>query len=506
MFNRQRRNEMKKRIGRRDFLRLSTGLAAGAVAAACAPGTPVVIEKEVIKEVEVEKPVVVKEEVVKEVPVEKVVEKEVLKEVPVEKEVVVEKIVEVTPVPEEHEPVVLRIAWWGGQDRHIRTVGAIKLFEQTYPWIKVQYEASGWTDHWTKLSTQAAGGNLPDVMQHDYARIAEWVEDDLIMPLDDFVDSGVLDLSNVAEAALAGGRLDGKLYAINLGTNSEAFLVDVDALAAAGVEFPDEKWTWDDFEELCMAYHEATDKWCLENTFGSDTLLHGLYMGYGGGRYSLDGKSLGFTDDQPFIDFLYMALRLQDAGAIPDVSYPGIPGGGWESELIVPGDAAMAYIWTNGIVAAWTAAGADRTLRMVHVPRPADGCCASQYVKPSMFWSITAYAEHPKEAAMFISFFTNSVEANEILMAERGVPISSVVKNGLEPLLTPAQIDMFRFMDVVEKDSTPIRPPEPPAHSDIVNNILGPLVMQPVLYGQITPEEGVAIFREEATKVLEAEE
>ena len=43
--------EQTKRLSRRDFLRLSTGLAAGAVAAACAPATPVVVEKVVEKEV-----------------------------------------------------------------------------------------------------------------------------------------------------------------------------------------------------------------------------------------------------------------------------------------------------------------------------------------------------------------------------------------------------------------------------------------------------------------------
>jgi len=54
---------------------------------------PVIIEKEVIKEIPVEK--VVEKEVVKEIPVEKIVEKEVLKtvEIPVEK--VVEKIIDV---------------------------------------------------------------------------------------------------------------------------------------------------------------------------------------------------------------------------------------------------------------------------------------------------------------------------------------------------------------------------------------------------------------------------
>jgi len=75
-----------RRLNRRDFLRLSAA-ATGAVVSACAPATPIVVEKEVIKEVPVEKQVIVEKEVpkevVKEVPVEKVVRETVV----VEKEV-----------------------------------------------------------------------------------------------------------------------------------------------------------------------------------------------------------------------------------------------------------------------------------------------------------------------------------------------------------------------------------------------------------------------------------
>ena len=69
------------------------------------------------------------------------------------------------------EKVELRVAWWGSQDRHDRTIKAIELFEQMHPEIDVVYEFSGWDDHWTKMATQAAGNNLPDVMQQDYTQI-----------------------------------------------------------------------------------------------------------------------------------------------------------------------------------------------------------------------------------------------------------------------------------------------------------------------------------------------
>src|SRR5262245_50346794 len=84
-------------------------------------------------------------------------------------------------------PVELRVAWWGSQDRHNRTIKAIELFQKKYPNIKVTFEFAGWNDYWTKMTTQAAGRNLPDVMQQDSAYISEWATRGIIAPLDDYV-------------------------------------------------------------------------------------------------------------------------------------------------------------------------------------------------------------------------------------------------------------------------------------------------------------------------------
>ena len=115
----------KRTLTRRDFLRLSAMTTAGVAAAACAQPTPMVIEKEVIKEVEVEKPVIIKEEVVKEVPVEKVVEKEVVKEVEkvVEKKVEVEKLVEVEKVSAKQAPMLQELV----------KAGKLPLLEERLP-------------------------------------------------------------------------------------------------------------------------------------------------------------------------------------------------------------------------------------------------------------------------------------------------------------------------------------------------------------------------------------
>jgi multiple sugar transport system substrate-binding protein len=199
-----------------------------------------------------------------------------------------------------------------------------------------------------------------------------------------------------------------------------------------------------------------------------------------------------------------MILRLIKAEAIPsrEVELSEYENTGPEGSAIVQGKAAMDYYWSNQITAIWGAAGEDRNLTMIHLPHPKDGCCSSNYIKPSMFFTIAANSKHPKEAAMFIDFFTNSLEANQILMAERGVPVSSIVREGLKPLLEKPQLEMFAYLSRVQEYNSPIRPPDPPGHADIRDNVYRPEFRDAVLLGQISPEEGAKLLREMATEIL----
>ncbi len=120
----------------------------------------------------------------------------------------------------------------------------------------MSYEFAGWSDHWTKMTTQAAGRNLPDVMQQDYAYIAEWSSRGLLALLDDHVKNGTIDTRNVSEALLKGGVVGGKLVAINLGSNSQCWVIDLDAFKNAGLEPPAPTWTWSEFEETALALRE----------------------------------------------------------------------------------------------------------------------------------------------------------------------------------------------------------------------------------------------------------
>jgi multiple sugar transport system substrate-binding protein len=402
-------------------------------------------------------------------------------------------------------PVELRVAWWGSQDRHNRTIKAIELFQKKYPNVKVTYEFAGWGDYWTKMTTQAAGRNLPDVMQQDYAYITEWSSRGLLAPLDDYVKAGTIDTRDVADAAIRGGVVNGKLVGVNLGSNSQCWLLDVDAFKKAGVELPPLNWTWADFEKTAQALHSKLGIWGMGTQAADNQIWGALYLSAGQWRYTADGTKIGYESDKPLVDHFNMLLRLQKAGAlIPRADEMASHNQETSVELtpLVSKKAAMAYFWSNQVVAVWKAAGGDERNLVLHpLPRVSGGKSAN-FMKPSQFFSVTSQAKHPKEAAMFIDFVTNSVEANEVLLAERGVPISSKVQKALVPKLGRSQAEMFAYLDRISKDVQPIPPPDPPGHTDIVKNVYNPQVLDPVLYGRLEPEKGAALLRQEANAIL----
>ena len=71
------------------------------------------------------------------------------------------------------------------------------------------------------MATQAAGRNLPDLVQMDYGYIFDYARRRALLPLDEFVGKQ-LDLSGFTPQSVDGGRVDGKIYGVSLGLNSTA--------------------------------------------------------------------------------------------------------------------------------------------------------------------------------------------------------------------------------------------------------------------------------------------
>ena len=144
----------------------------------------------------------------------------------------------------------IRHYWWGNKERDKRTYATIDAFNKAFSDSTVVGETLGWRDYWPKMATQVAGRNMADVIQMDYRYIAEYARRGAIKSLNPHLDSGAIDMSDFAQFSFDGGTVDGQLYGVNIGTNSQFVPYDKTLLDQLGLTFDPYKWNWDDFVKI----------------------------------------------------------------------------------------------------------------------------------------------------------------------------------------------------------------------------------------------------------------
>jgi multiple sugar transport system substrate-binding protein len=392
----------------------------------------------------------------------------------------------------------MRLTWWGNTVRDERTIKTVELYQSQNPGITIETETTGWAGYWDKLNTQAAAGNLPDLIQHDYAYIMQWAERNQLKDLGPYTQNGTIDISKIPDSALAGGRINGKLYAISLGTNAFSVAYDPAVLQKAGITIDSTKWTLKEFEEICLAIYQKTGVQTLPfSTTDPQKSFENFIRQTGSSFYSADGKKLGFTDGAMLKEFWDVQLRLLNAGALvpPEEAFVTVS---VEEDPFSRGKSWCQYIWSNQYAA--TANGAARPIEMILFPNIPNRVRYGTYLKPSMFFTISANAENPDLAAKVFNFFLNDKGANDILMAERGVPIPADVRDYLFAKVDPVQQKIFAFITLASQYSDAIDPPDPGASGEILALFRDTTVQ--VLNKSVSSADAVTRFMTRANQIL----
>jgi multiple sugar transport system substrate-binding protein len=398
----------------------------------------------------------------------------------------------------EPKPVTLSITWWGSQTRHDYTDELLKMYSQKYPHITFESTPSGWDGYFDKMAAQAAGNTMPDIVQMDNLYIATYTKNNAITDLYPFVSNKTLDLSDVPDSIVKTGEINGKLTGAVLSTTALTVPYNPDVFAEAGVSEPTSDWTWADFEQAMLTIKEKTGKYGYASDVLTDTnLLNYWVRQHGVPLYSEDGTKLGYEDDQIFIDYLNMLYRLTKSGSMPTADeWLQIATAGKEARPVVTGDAGAMFEWANfGVIVE----SVNPNLKLVTPPYTENGTKAL-WIKPGMFFSVAESSKNKEEAANFISWFINDIEANKVINTERGIPVAAKVKEALKPQLTKQQAAMFDYLDLAVKHAGPISPPEPAGNAEVTKAMADQINL--VLYDRTTPEQAAADFRRIANEIL----
>lgn len=89
----------------------------------------------------------------------------------------------------------IKITWWGGDTRHEYTQKLLDAYTAENPDVEFEATPAGWEGYFDKLSTQAASGSMPDIIQMDYLYIATYAKNNSLADLSEFVEDGTLDMS-----------------------------------------------------------------------------------------------------------------------------------------------------------------------------------------------------------------------------------------------------------------------------------------------------------------------
>jgi multiple sugar transport system substrate-binding protein len=199
------------------------------------------------------------------------------------------------------EPV--EISFWHGQTQGVADLlqQMIDEFNATHPDVVVSKDAGGVNSDrmLQKVTAGLQAGNYPDIAYIYGSDLANLAGGEQLLDLTEAIDSGEIDFDRFEQAAKDAVTVDDRPRAVPAFIDNLAVVYNEKIFDDAGVDYPTDDWTWDDF--LATAA-ELSDEEAGIAGFGwpgtgdEDTTwrIWPLVWQQGGEIVSEDGESVGF--------------------------------------------------------------------------------------------------------------------------------------------------------------------------------------------------------------------
>ena len=158
-------------------------------------------------------------------------------------------------VPALAEDQVLTVVTWDATTTAYLTAQK-EAFEASHPGVTIEYvDCESGNEYGVKVSTMLAGGDTSDViMLKENDQVVQWQASGFAAPLTDYI--GSYDMSGFVGIE-KNYAIDGVQYGIPFRSDFWVLFYNKDLVDAAGVEYPTNDMTWDQYAELAK---KLTDK------------------------------------------------------------------------------------------------------------------------------------------------------------------------------------------------------------------------------------------------------
>jgi multiple sugar transport system substrate-binding protein len=168
-----------------------------------------------------------------------------------------------------------------------------KEFTAKNPQIKVKLLVIPDTNYDQKVITMIAGGKPPDVFGSGDVQIPNIVQKRYALDLKPLMEAESYDTSDFYPQVIQGLTFGGKVVGLSDNWDTQVMYYNKTLFDKAGVEYPNESWTWDQFKETAgkLTSGEGTNK-----VFGAVynpwfAPVYDQIWSYGGEVFSQDGKT-----------------------------------------------------------------------------------------------------------------------------------------------------------------------------------------------------------------------
>ena len=334
-------------------------------------------------------------------------------------------------------PVTITWAFWGSPEEAASHERVAAAFMEQHPEIQIETWNQPWSDYFTKIQTLWASGDtaaIPDVAF--LWPTPKYAAEGVLENLDPYIAESGYDLNDYWPGLLESASYEGSVYGLPRDIEVNVLYYNKDIFDEAGVAYPADDWTWDDFlaaaEALAVKdasgnverYALAAEggkwaKWVNQNGGA-------IFDDYRNPSKCLLAEPASIAGIQFFADLMNSGLAMRSA----DLNQAG-----GDASVFASGQAAM-ILQNSSRVSAFNSAGLNYDI--APAPIPADG--KRWNGAGGAAWVMSAGSDNKEEAWTFLQWLQSAdggqqlyTEAGEIFPALQSVANSPVYMTDQPP-------------------------------------------------------------------------
>jgi multiple sugar transport system substrate-binding protein len=348
-----------------------------------------------------------------------------------------------------------------GSDHIDELEAIIAAFEQENPGITIDYTTAPFDAYFTRLQTDFAAGNPPDVFELNYENFVTFASRGTLMPMAELLEGNPA--GTFYPAALEAFSYDGVQYGLPITFSTVVLFYNKDLFDAAGVAYPSDEWTWDDVIAAAQALNDPESRvWGIYQPVQFWEFYKAAAQA-GGGLEVGDTVAIDTPENREALH--YLIDKIHEHGVMPsDAEMSGVA----NEDMFAGGQLAMLVsgIW---MFDRFSAAPFDWDI----VVEPGNVQKATHFFSNAAV--IAANADHPEAAARWVEFLAaHPVTVETRIASSWELPALSLERSALlEPYLAqPMPENRQAVFASLEYAVTPPVVENQPQLQDLINQEL----------------------------------